>query len=102
MSGALHLAQAQSNRGRGGRKNDYADAERLVKRLVAQELRLSFVPPPEQRLWRSVTRQRNQLTEQRVMLQNQLEALLEPGHLKLSSVVSDLLVFSGRRIQEAL
>ncbi len=34
MSGALHLAQAQSNRGRRGRKNDFADAERLVKRLV--------------------------------------------------------------------
>lgn len=102
MAGELHLAQAQSNRGPRGRKNDYADAERLVKRLVAQELRLSFVPPPEQRLWRSVTRQRNQLTEQRVRLQNQLEALLEQGHLKLSSVVSDLLGVSGRRMLEAI
>ena len=42
MSGTLHLAQAQSNRARRGRKNDFADAERLVKRLVAQELILSF------------------------------------------------------------
>ncbi|PYT31316.1 MAG: hypothetical protein DMG57_05515 [Acidobacteria bacterium] len=42
MSGTLHLAQAQSNRGQRGRKNDFADAERLVKRLVAQELILSF------------------------------------------------------------
>jgi hypothetical protein len=31
----LHLAQAQSNRAPQGRKNDFADAERLVKRLVA-------------------------------------------------------------------
>jgi hypothetical protein len=30
VSGALHLAQAQSNRGPRGRKNDFADAERLV------------------------------------------------------------------------
>ena len=37
-SGTLHLAQAQSNRGRRGRKRDFADAERLVKRLVAREL----------------------------------------------------------------
>src|SRR5215471_12701929 len=37
-SGALHLAQAQSNRGRRGRKKDFRDAERLVKRLVAHEL----------------------------------------------------------------
>jgi transposase len=53
MSGTLHLAQAQSNRARRGRKNDFADAERLVKRLVANELTLSFVPDPEQRLWRT-------------------------------------------------
>ena len=52
MSGALHLAQAQSNRGASGRKKDFPDAERLVKRLVAQELTLSFVPDTEQRLWR--------------------------------------------------
>ena len=44
MSGTLHLAQAQSNRGRHGRKKDFPDAERLVKRLVAQELVLSLVP----------------------------------------------------------
>src|SRR5262249_1504339 len=37
MSGTLHLAQAQSNRGAGGRKKDFPDAERLLKRLVAQE-----------------------------------------------------------------
>jgi len=57
VSGTLHLAQAQSNRGAGGRKRDFPDAERLVKRLVAQELTLSFVPDAEQRLWRTVMRQ---------------------------------------------
>jgi len=60
-SGALHLAQAESNRGRRGRKRDFRDAERLVKRQVAQELTLSFVPDPEQRLWRTVTRKKYQL-----------------------------------------
>ncbi len=44
LAGTLHLAQAQSNRGPRGRKQDFPDAERLVKRLVAQELVLSFVP----------------------------------------------------------
>jgi hypothetical protein len=44
MAGKLPLAQAQSNRGPRGRKNDYRDAERLVHRLVAHELVLSFVP----------------------------------------------------------
>ena len=53
-SGALHLAQAQSNHGPRGRKKDFPDAERLVKRLVAHELTLSFVPDVTQRLWRTV------------------------------------------------
>jgi transposase len=48
MSGTLHRAQAQSNRGPRGRKKDFPDAERLVKRLVANELSLSFVPHAEQ------------------------------------------------------
>ena len=102
MSGTLHLAQAQSNRARRGRKNDFADAERLVKRLVAQELTLSFVPDPEQRLWRTVTRTKYQQRRNRVQLQNRLEALLEEAHLKLSSLVSDLLGASARRMLKAL
>jgi transposase len=102
ISGALHLAQAQSNRGRRGRKNDFVDAERLVKRLVAQELILSFVPDPEQRLWRTVMRTKYQLTSNRVQLRNRLEALLEEAHIKLSSLVSDLLGASARRMLKGL
>jgi hypothetical protein len=87
-SGRLHLAQVQSNRGARGRKRDYPDAERLVKRLMAQELTLSFVPEPEQRLWRTVMRRKNQLTRNKIQLRNRLECLLEEAHLKLSSLVS--------------
>lgn len=101
-SGTLHLAQALSNRGRRGRKKDFRDAERLVKRLVARELTLSFVPDVEQRLWRTVTRRKYQLTRDRARLQNQVEALLEEAHIKLSSLVSDLLGASARRMLKAL
>jgi transposase len=101
-SGTLHLAQALSNRGRRGRKKDFRDAERLVKRLVARELVLSFVPDAEQRLWRTVTRRKYQLRCDRVRLQNQVEALLEEAHIKLSSLVSDLLGASARRMLNAL
>jgi transposase len=101
-SGTLHLAQAQSNRGPQGRKRDFPDAERLVKRLVARELTLSFVPDAEQRLWRTVTRRKYQLTRDHVRLQNQLESLLEEAHIKLSSLVSDLLGASARRMLKAL
>src|SRR5260370_757765 len=101
-SGTLHLAQAQSNRGPRGRKKDFPDAERLVKRLVARELTLSFVPDAEQRLWRTVTRRKYQLTRNRVRLQNQLESFLEEAHIKLSRLVSDLLGLSARRMVQAL
>jgi transposase len=101
-SGSLHLAQAHSNRGRRGRKRDFPDAERLVKRLVARELTLSFVPDAEQRLWRTVTRKKYQLTRDKVRLQNQLESLLEEAHIKLSSLVTDLLGASARRMLRAL
>jgi transposase len=102
MSGTLHLAQAQSNRSRRGRKRDFPDAERLVKRLVARELTLSFVPDAEQRVWRTVTRRKYQLTRDHVRLQNQLESLLEEAHIKLSSFVSDLLGASARRMLKAI
>lgn len=102
MGGKLHLAQAKSNRAPRGRKNDFADAERLVKRLVAQELVLSFVPEPEQRLWRTLTHRRQQLVGDRVRLHNQLESLLEEMHIKLSSLVSDLLGVSARRMLQAI
>jgi transposase len=101
-SETLHLAQAQSNRGPRGHKRDFPDAERLVKRLVARELTLSFVPDPEQRLWRTVTRRKYQLTRDRTRLQNQLESLLEEAHIKLSSLVSNLLGVSARRMLKAL
>ena len=70
----LHPAQAHSNRAPKGRKRDFADAERLVRRLVAGELVLSFVPDAQQRLWRTMTRTRQQLTRDRVRLRNQMES----------------------------
>jgi hypothetical protein len=57
----LHLAQAFSNRAPRGRKHDFKDAERLVRRLIADELILSFVPDGEQRTWRNMTRMKTQL-----------------------------------------
>ena len=101
-TGALHLAQAQSNHGPHGRKRDFPDAERLVKRLVAEELTLSFVPDVTQRLWRTVTRRKYQLTRNRVQLQNRLESLLEEAHIKVCSLVSDLLGASARRMLHAI
>src|ERR1700746_3159850 len=99
---SLHLAQAFSNRAPRGRKHDFKDAERLVRRLIAEELILSFVPDGEQRIWRSLTRMKVQRTRDRVRLQNQMECVLEEIRIKLSIVVSNLLGASGLRILQAL
>ena len=98
----LHLAQAQSNRAPRGRKEDFRDAERLVRRQVAGELILSFVPDGEQQLWRTVTHTKMQLSRDRVRLANQLEALLEDCRIKLSSLVSQLMGVSSLRMLKAL
>lgn len=42
------------------------------------------------------------MTRNRARLQNQLESLLEEAHIKLSSLVSDLLGVSARRMLQAL
>jgi transposase len=99
---ALHLAQAWSNRAPRGKKADFQDAERLVRRYWAGELTLSFIPDAEQRLMRDVTRRRAQLTRDRVRIQNQVESLLEETRIKLSSAVTDLFGATGRRILQAL
>ncbi len=52
----LTLAQARSTRARRGRKWDRADAQRIARRLLSGDLTVSFVPPPEQRDWRLLSR----------------------------------------------
>lgn len=47
---------------------------------------------------RTLTRRRVQLVRDRIRLQNQLECLLEEARIKLSSVITDVLGATGRRI----
>ena len=69
---------------------------------MANELILSFVPDAEQRRGgRSCVPSMNS-TRNRVQLQNRLEALLEEAHIKLSSLVWDLLGVSARRMLQAV
>jgi transposase len=82
--------------------NDFQDAKRLGRRLLAGELMLSYAPEPEQRTWRLMTRGRLQLVRDRVRLQSQIEGLLEEARIKLSCVISDLFGVSGRRIMAAI
>ena len=98
----LHLAQAHSNRGPKGRKSDFVDAQRMVRRFLSEDLILSYVPDLEQRLWRRLTRTKTSMSDQRKRVQSQVEGLLEEMMIKLSSVISDLFGLSGRRILAAI
>lgn len=62
----------------------------------------SFVPPPEIRELRQLLRHRLSLLHERNRIHNQIRDLFETAGVKLSSVLSDLLGLSGRRIIEAM
>lgn len=85
-----------------GRKSDGRDAQRIAEYLQDGRLDASFVPAAEVRQLRTMLRHRVSLLEQRNEVHNQIRDLFETANVKLSSVVSDLLGVTGRRIVEAL
>jgi transposase len=85
-----------------GRKSDPRDAKRISEYLQDGRLDPSFVPPREIRELRQLLRHRLSLLQQRGEAHNQIRDLFETANIKLSSVASDLLGVSGRRIIEAM
>jgi len=85
-----------------GRKSDRRDAKRIAEFLQDGRLDPSFVPPPEIRELRQLLRHRLSLLHQRNEVHNQIRDVFETASLKLSSVASNLLGVSGRRIIEAM
>lgn len=85
-----------------GRKSDPRDAKRIAEFLQDGRLDPSFVPPHEIRELRLMLRHRLSLLEQRCEVHNHIRDLFESANIKLSSVASDLLGVSGRRIIEAM
>ena len=85
-----------------GRKSDGRDAQRIAEYLQDGRLDGSFVPSAEIRQLRMMLRHRVDLLEQRNQVHNQIRDLFETASIKLSSVVSDLMGVTGRRIVEAM
>lgn len=96
------LINAQHIKHVPGRKTDMKDAEWIATLLAHGLLAGSFVPPPEIRELRELTRYRQTLIQERARLANRLQKLLEGGNIKLASVVSDVLGKSGRDMLAAL
>src|ERR1019366_5885011 len=85
-----------------GRKTDVADAAWLAELLEHGLLRSSFVPPPEIRQLRDVTRYRKRLIQDHSSECQRIQKVLEDAGIKLDSVASDVLGVSGRLMLKAL
>jgi transposase len=85
-----------------GRKTDVQDSEWLAQLLECGLLKASFVPPPEIRDLRDLTRYRGQQARDRTQEVNRLCKVLEDAGVKLTSVVSDVMGASGRAMLTAL
>jgi transposase len=97
------LVNAKDVRHLPGRpKTDRLDAVWLCKVAERQMIRPSFVPPPEFRRLRDLTRYRADLVAARTAEKNRVEKLLEDARIKLSVVVSDIFGVSGRDMLAAL
>jgi transposase len=98
----LLLVNAQHIKRVPGRKTDVKDAEWLAELLQHGLLSAGFVPPPEVRELRDLTRQRAVLARERATVVNRVHKVLEDANIKLACVVSDLLGKSGRDMIAAL
>ena len=86
----------------GRPKTDRADSIWLAKNVERGSICSSFVPPEPIRRLRTHTRYRRHLTQARTAEKQRVEKLLEDGHLKLSSVISDIHGVSGRDMLNAI
>jgi transposase len=86
----------------GRPKTDRADSIWIAKIVERGMISSSFVPPEPIRRLRTHTRYRRHLTQARTAEKQRVEKLLEDGHLKLSSVISDSHGASGRDMLNAL
>jgi transposase len=93
---AHHLKQVP------GRKTDVKDAEWIAQLLQYGLLSPSFIPPPNIRELRDLTRQRTQIVRDHSAVANRIQKVLEDANIKLASVASDVLGVSGRAMIRAL
>src|ERR1700758_1572066 len=96
------LVNAQHIKAVPGRKTDQKDSEWIADLLQHGLLRPSFVPPTPIRELRDLTRYRASLAQEVNRIANRVQKVLEDTNIKLSSVATDVLGASGRRMLEAI
>ena len=98
----LWLCNAQHVKNVPGRKTDLSDAEWLADVAARGMVHPSFVPPPEIRELREITRYRKTQVQARAKEIQRLEKCLQDAGIKLTSVASAVWSMSSRVMIEAL
>jgi transposase len=98
----LVLANAAHIRNVPGRKSDVNDAVWISDLLAHGLIRASFVPPAQIQDVRDLTRTRTQLAREIAQHIQRIQKTLENANIKLTSVISDIVGTSGRRILKAM
>ena len=96
------LLNAHHLRNVPGRKTDVKDSEWICQLVQHGLVRPSFVPPPEIRRLRDLTRLRTAQGNERSRTIQRLEKVLQDAGIKLSSVASTTYSKSARAMLEAL
>jgi transposase len=96
------LVNARHYKGIPGRKTDVKDCEWLADLLRHGLLKPSFIPPPEIRELRELTRYRQQLVKEMASIANRVQKLIESANIKLGQVAADVMGVSGRLMLRAL
>src|SRR5436190_21171784 len=98
----LVLANAAHIRNVPGRKSDVNDAVWISDLLAHGLIRASFVPPAQIQDVRDLTRTRTQLAREVTQHIQRIQKALESSNIKLTSVISNIVGTSGRRILKAM
>lgn len=98
----LILANAAHIKNVPGRKTDMNDATWLADLLACGLIKASFIPNEEMQELRALTRTRKQLVREQTRHVQRIDKTLAEANIKLSSVLSDIMGASGRRMIEAM
>ena len=98
----LLVANARHVKGLRGRKTDMNDATWLADLAAHGLIRASFVPHEDLHGLRTLMRSRKQLVREQTGHVQRIQKTLTEANIRLDSVVSDIMGFSGRRMIEAM
>lgn len=98
----LVLGNAKDMSNVPGRKTDQNDASWIADLQAHGLIRNSYIPPEPVQELRDLTRTRKQLVRERAQHVQRIQKVLEDANVKLSSVLTDVMGLSGRRILQAI